>query len=272
MSLFPRILFIVSVALALQSCGGNSGDLLFDAPPPPDANVGGIWDGTATNDLEPGLVTRIIGLVAEDGRTQYFEVDSNTGRPDFTDIGLSFGGFIASMVNVIDGDILIFAPFGTTFAGGLTVVPGTLAGAIDERVSIEGVWFAQTGETGDFAQVFSNGYDLDSSLGITQGNWVGKTSFNGVDLSLTINGQGTIVAGIDGNGCVYTSLAGNGVVLIDPAFNVYEINLNITNCGLLNANDYTGLAFVSEDVVPDDTLTISVNNASNAILIEVTRL
>lgn len=65
-------------------------------------------------------------------------------------------------------------------------------------------------------------------------------------------------------------------MLIDPAFNVYEINLNITNCGSLNANlnanDYTGLAFVSEDIVPDDTLTISVNNASNAILIEVTRL
>ena len=53
-------------------------------------------------------------------------------------------------------------------------------------------------------------------------------------------------------------------------FNVYEININITNCGPLNGS-YVGLGYVSSVFLTDDTFTMSVSNASTAIVIEAIR-
>ena len=212
----PRFIRALALASLLTACGGDNDGFSFQNPADPDAEVGGIWDGTGTSDLDPGLVVRIIGLIAEDGRAQYLEVNSNTGRPDFLDEGIRFAGIISAAQDAISGTIRIYAPVGSSFAGGVTAVDGTLAGVIDERSSVEGIWTAQTGESGDFAQLFSNLYEIDSSLSVTEGVWAGQSSL-GANLSLDINAQGTIT-GIDGNGCVFTSSAANGVVLIDPSF------------------------------------------------------
>jgi len=136
-----RIFVVFCLALLLAACSnGNPGEA-FGPGAATDAAVGGLWDGTGTNDLEPGVV-RVIGVVAEDGRAQYFKVDSNTGRPDFTDDGVQFAGVITSLANVISGNIRIYAPIGTTFANGLTVADGTLDGTITERTDIKGNWTA----------------------------------------------------------------------------------------------------------------------------------
>jgi len=260
-----RMIPAFALASLLTACGGNDNGPTFQPSPSPDAEVGGIWDGTGTSDLDPGIVVRIVGLIAEDGRAQYLEVNSNTGRPDFLDEGIRFGGFISAAQDAISGNIRIYAPVGSLFSGDVTAVDGTLVGVIVERSSIEGIWTAETGESGDFAQLFSDLYERDSSLSVTAGIWAAQSSL-GASMALTINSDGTIT-GFDGNGCVFSSSAANGVVLIDPSFNIYEININITNCGPLNGG-YVGLGYISSVFFPDDTFTMSVANASTAIVIE----
>ncbi len=263
-----RIFVACCFVWLLTACSDSNPGEAFAPSAPADAAVGGLWDGTGTDDLEPGVV-RVIGVVAEDGRAEYFKVDSNTGRPDFTDDGVQFAGTITSLENVISGNIRIYAPVGTTFANGLTVAAGTLAGTITERTDINGVWTAESGDTGTIDQLFSNLYDRDSALSVTQGDWTGTSSVGDV-LALSITSSGTIFAGRDSNGCVYTSAADDGVNIIDPTFNVYEVNINITFCGQLNGS-YSGLGFTSDGSLGEDIFTISVTNNDRAILIEVTR-
>jgi len=90
-------------------------------------------------------------------------------------------------------------------------------------------------------------------------------------LVLDISPSGTI-SGIDTNSpaCVYLSAVDDGVNIIDPTFNVYEININITGCPLANGS-YSGLGFTSDGSLGEDIFTISVTNNDRAILIEVTR-
>ncbi len=270
--LIVRGIFVTCcLTLLLTACSssGTPGDA-FSPGSNPDAAVGGLWIGTGTNDLEPLLVIGILGIVAEDGRAQYFKIDTNTGRPDFTDDGVQFAGVIASTENTISSNIRIYAPVGTTFQNGATVADGTLTGGITERDSINGAWTAESGDTGDFSQLFDILYNRDSSLSITQDStWTGTSSVGGV-LSLSISASGTLFAGVDSNGCIYTSAADDGVNIIDSTFNVYEININITNCGPLNSS-YSGLGFTNDTVSTNDTLTISVTDNDTAILIEVTR-
>ncbi len=269
MLIVHRLFVAGCIALMLAACSNDNPDELFGPGSPINAAVGGLWDGTGTDDLEPGLVVRIIGVVAEDGRAQYFKVDTNTGRPDFTDDGVQFAGIITSLANSISGNIRIYAPIGTTFANGATVANGTLNGDILERESIEGVWTAESGDMGDFSQLFSDLYDRDSSLDVTQGAWTGTSSIGGV-LALSISASGTIFSGVDSNGCIYTSAADDGVNIIDPDFNVYEVNINITNCGPLNSS-YSGLGYTSDGSLGEDIFTISVSDNDTAILIEVTK-
>lgn len=269
MLIYFRVFVAFYFALLLTACSNSNPGESFAPGLATDAAVGGLWIGTGTNDLEPGLVVGILGIVAEDGRAEFFKVDSNTGRPDFTDDGVQFAGVITSLVNEISGNIRIYAPVGTTFANGATVADGTLDGNILERESIEGVWTAESGDTGDFAQLFDVLYDRDSSLSTTAGDWNGTSSIGGV-LTLSISDTGTIVLGADSNGCVYLSAAADGVNIIDPDFNVYEVNIDITGCPVANGS-YSGLGFTSDTVSTNDTLTISVTNNDRAILIEVTR-
>jgi hypothetical protein len=275
MTIFRRTWIVCVVAIFLQGCGRGTGDLLFDVKIAPDVTVGGLWDGTGTDDFQPGLVVRVLGIVAEDGRTQYIKLDPNTGRPDFLDPGVQFGGSVSAVQDIVSGNIIIYAPIGSTFQGGLTAVNGTLDGVIVEGLSVdsfEGIWTAQTGESGTFAQLASESYDKASSLDITTGVWLGTSSIGG-SITLTINSQGTIQPSFDSNGCIYSSTAGNGIVLIDPLSNVYAVNINITNCGLLNSN-YQGLGYVGLLSDPDDldTLTISVDDGTIAFIIEVERV
>ena len=267
-----RIFVACCFVWLLTACSNSNPGEAFSSGSNPDAAVGGLWDGTGTDDLAPGLVVRIIGIVAEDGRAEYFKVDSNTGRPDFSDDGVQFAGVITSLANVISGNIRIYAPVGTTFQNDATVANGTLDGNIVERESIEGVWTAESGDTGNFSQLFDNLYDRDSSLSITNDSWIGTSSIGG-GLVLTISASGDI-AGTDTNGpalgCVYSSAAADGVNIIDPEFNVYEVNINITNCGPFNGN-YSGLGFISDGAFANDTFTISVTNNDTAILIDVAR-
>ena len=264
-----RIFVACCFALLLTACSNSNPGEAFAPGAPTDAAVGGLWDGTGTDDLEPGVV-RIIGVVAEDGRAEYFKVDSNTGRPDFTDDGVQFAGTITSLENVISGNIRIYAPVGTTFQNGATVAAGTLAGTITERTDIKGNWTAESGDTGTIDQFFSNLYDRDSALSVTDGSWTGTSSL-GRPLVLDISPSGTI-SGIDTNSpaCVYLSAVDDGVNIIDPTFNVYEVNIDITGCPLANGS-YSGLGFTSDGSLGEDIFTISVTNNDRAILIEVTR-
>ena len=70
MLIVHRIFVAGCFALMLAACGSSSDDSLFGPGSPVNAAVGGLWDGTGTDDLEPGLVVRIIGVVAEDGRAE----------------------------------------------------------------------------------------------------------------------------------------------------------------------------------------------------------
>ncbi len=265
-----RIFVACCFVWLLTACSNSNPGEAFGPGAPTDAAVGGLWIGTGTNDLEPLLVIGILGIVAEDGRAQYFKVDSNTGRPDFSDDGVQFAGVIVSSQDTISGNIRIYAPIGTTFMNGATVADGTLDGTITERASIKGNWTAESGDTGTIDQFFSNLYDRDSSLDTTRGSWVGKSSIGG-DLVLDISPSGTI-SGIDTNSpaCVYLSAADDGVNIIDPDFNAYEININITGCPVANGS-YSGLGFTSDGSLGEDIFTISVTNNDRAILIEVTQ-
>lgn len=93
------------------------------------------------------------------------------------------------------------------------------------------------GDTGALNIAYNEIYNQPSSLEILQGAW-SYTDRDKLTTSIAINEQGEI-SGDDSDNCQI-----NGIVrIINPQFNAYHININVTECGS-TSGDYEGVSFL----------------------------
>lgn len=244
-----NILVFIVLAGPLTGCGGGGGGDSStpntSTPPPPNQLIGGIWEGTATNNLQPGVVTEVVALVAESGDARFVTSDG-------TQI-VSIGALTVSG-SAVSGDMRAYTPIGFVFSNGQPVVTGTLSGTVQERDSFDGSWAASTGESGDFDMLYNPIYERDSSLALMNGNWVGVDEFQNITSTFDIDGNGA-VNGQDVLGCLYSGQ----ISLLDTNYNAYGFRITVTNCDIANG-DYTGLGVLTDTAVQNDTFVFQMDN------------
>jgi hypothetical protein len=222
---------ILLLVYFLTACGGGGGGGDGSssgnppgAPPAADQAMGGIWFGTSTNSLEPGVVNGVFALSTDDGEFRFI-----TGQ------GIQAVGSFAVSGTHFSGTSIDTAPSGSVLANGQVSTTSTYSGTITEHESVEGAWSSATGESGDFVLTYDDRHATASSLATVTGTY---TSFDESDLpygTITVDPSGNIT-GSDTAGCVY----GGSVQIIDPRYNMYRVNVTIANCGELDGS-YSGL-------------------------------
>ena len=245
----------IFVILSLTACGGGGGGspAPIEPAPDPDASVGGVWHGTSTNSLQPGVVIQIDGLILEDGQGRLFDENFVTYEIDVSSDGDEFSGTVR------------IYPFpGFQLPGGETVLDGTITGTIDERNAIRnGTWTA-SGETGSFDMDYdAPSYEIDVTLAQVAGVWTQLDVLGNPFLTMTIDAAGNF-NGQDVNGCDYTG------TLTDPAFQgdqfdglLVDMETGGLNCPWVG--NFSGQAGLIEDATDPDGLVISVDDDALAI-------
>ena len=225
----------IFVILSLTACGGGGGGspAPIEPAPDPDASVGGVWHGTSTNSLQPGVVIQIDGLILEDGQGRLFDENFVTDEIDVSSDGDEFSG----TVRIYPLPLL-------QFPGGET-----------------------SGETGSFEMAYdAPAYEIDVTLAGVAGTWTFDLRPD-IDfwVTVTIEADGNLF-GQDAQGCVYSC------TLTDPAFQDDQFNgllldWEITDSGVscFIVGNYSGQAVLIEDATDPDVLVIGVDDDTTAI-------
>jgi hypothetical protein len=197
----------------LGACGGGGGGGgapgVAQMPLPPNASPGGIWNGT---DSVSGLA--VVGIVTEAGQFYFIRSD-----------GAQFTGTVSVSGTTVSGNLLGFAPFGTTYADGSNHGTGTLSGTVAERstlnLAIVFTTSAGTATTSNLPMTFNATYDEPSSLATMAG------TFTAVDGSVvSVSGGGSVTGQNATNGCVI-----NGMIsVINPSYNAYGVSYSFASC------------------------------------------
>lgn len=251
--------FVLASILAACSGGGGGGG---NFAPGVNQEVGGIWAGTITSTTINGTF-QLSGVVTESGELQFVSSD---------------GGAVYSGTVQVTGDKVTGTLEAVNFVG--LMPPAALpAGSItiDGTVTSQGVitgTYTGANDSGSFDVTYDPAYERVSNLGKLASDW---TSIGNLQFKSGIGGENDVLAisvaddgsfsGGDTAGCTYT---GNFAV-IDTAFNAYDAQLDITDCGGLNGS-YTGLASLGDDAGTDDTLLLSAANASIGVAINGDRV
>jgi hypothetical protein len=238
------MLGVGSLALLLTSCGGgggsggsNSGN---SAPPPvSNAAVGGIWQGK-----DPISGDDILGVVAEDGRSQFIAFDS----VPFTQY---WGSLTSNGTNISGTNFQVAA--GQDYFG-----TASISGSITARQSMQlTVAFTPaagcpattcgTARTASGTLTFNSLYNRGGALSRTAGNWQDVITGQ----VYNINASGVVFQQDAQTGCVI-----NGQVsVINTNFNAYSANYNFSSCRVpftnLNGTQATGLIVVDDSVTPN---------------------
>ena len=242
----------ILVILSLTACGGGGGGspAPIEPAPDPDASVGGVWHGTSTNSLQPGVI-QFDALILEDGQGRAGDENFVTYEIDVSSDGDEFSGTIRVY-------LLPSAP-------GATVLEGTITGTIDERDTMAGTWTA-SGETGDFEMAYdAPAYEIDVTLAGVADTWTFDLRPD-IDfwVTVTIDAAGNL-NGQDSQGCVYSG------TLTDPAFQGDQfdgllLDLEISDVGgCFIVGNYSGQAALLEDATDPDVLLIAVDDDAVAI-------
>ncbi len=156
--------------------------------------------------------------------------------------------------NVVTGTGSLYAAPGETLADGSTVANLTIsAGTVVESTSLN-VTVDSTGLSIAVTSLFDDTYDRVGDLSVVAAVYADLEIF-GDTFSLTIDGAGLISGLSMATGCV---LSGQ-VAIIDPAANVYGVNLvaDAGTCGALSGN-YDGLGSSQDDMLMDDQFNFAV--------------
>ena len=139
---------------------------------------------------------------------------------------------------------------------------GTLSGTVIQQVSLTASFQSQN-TNGTISVTFDQVYNRPSAFSLAEGTWsevVGSYS-----RSLTIDAAGGIT-GSDSDGCVATGVAS----ILDPNHNFYGVDVDLTQCGVLNGA-YDGFAGLFVDSSTNDNLTAVLTNDSYIIFYSLTR-
>lgn len=250
---------LASILVACSGGGGGGGGGGIAAV---NQEVGGFWAGTITSTTINGTF-QLSGVVTESGELQFVSSD---------------GGAVYSGTVQVTGDQVTGTLEAVNFVG--LMPPAALpAGSItiDGTVTSQGVitgTYTGANDSGSFDVTYDPAYERVSNLGKLASDW---TSIGNLQFKSGIGGENDVLAimvaddgafsGGDTSGCTYTG----SFAIIDTAFNAYDAQLDITDCGGLNGS-YTGLASLGDDAGTDDTLLLSAANASIGVAINVDRI
>ena len=230
--------------IVLASCGGGGGGGTgggggSSAPPIQNASPGGIWQGRDPQGFA------ILGVVAEDGRSQFVVID---GAP-YT----QYWGALTISGNTVSGSNIQVAAgvtyFGTaTLTGGSLVARQTFTGTVN-YTPLAGCPATTCGTSQSFPLnlTFNSVYNQGGALSRIVGNW--RDSETGQ--TVNINSAGVIFAQEAATGCVI-----NGQVsTINTNFNAYSVTYTFASCrfpyNIQNGTTATGLAFVDTSDSPN---------------------
>jgi hypothetical protein len=271
---------LAALALLASGCGGGGGGNRVEtagpaAPPssdggavdePPPASVascdaesdagsgirgdekGGLWVG----ERHPETTERMRLLVAETGEFRWIPPDGWSQQ--------IFGTFLVDDMEMVTTDAVSVSVVGLTWletdATGLD-----MSGTLDEQAGltlefdVAAAFDTPTHMTYAFAAC-NNLYQRDSSLELLAGTYV--TPYT----ALTVDSQGEIFY-------QHGSCVGNGAAeLIDPAFNMYRMEIEMTGCtgNTVHAPGrlFSGLAYLGDsgDEATNDVLEFSLSSAN----------
>lgn len=247
---------VALLAAAFAGCGGGSGGSSAPGPVPPppppvvDALPGGHWFGTVTNEFNV-VTEEYVALVDENGRFRFVSADS----------AVQMSGTFTIVGNDLAGDGIAFADTGVFWLDATSATAVTIEATIVERSEMSGVWTTVAGEFGRFEFFYDpTFYERASPVDLLAGSWIAYDEFLNPQSTLTITTDGSFT-GQNASGC-------NSIgqfVDIDAAFNLYEVQSTIADCPL--AGEYTGLAFLADLLVPNDTLIFAIDNGARAYLL-----
>ena len=241
---FPAIFCLLLIGCGGGGGGGDSSPTSTTPTPVADEKPGGLWEGTTTD--QSGNTQNLVGITTDSGDFRFFSFDT----------GGQFLGDLTVNGSSATGSGLGYAAIGFTWIDGSIFTDITLTGTVNERTSFSGDWEASTGESGTFSFAYNSLYERDSSLSLLSDVWIAYDQFGNPIGSTTIDSSGRI-DGQDAAGCLYSGQ----INLIDPAYNVYDIALNVVNCGSANG-DYTGLGFLADDLAQNDTFYYAVDKGT----------
>ncbi len=207
-----------------------------------------VLNGCATTDTEANIKAAAPRAPLDGIWTGEFEFDSgNRGQYDFTAVHLAAKAYAFSQraKAVCIGSVQLqadnYASEYVLYAldGGPFDV-ATLTGKLTEGNKIASRFVTQNGgESGVLELTYNPIYNLPSSLSATQGGW-SYTDGDGLTTEFLIQEAGTIT-GHDSIGCAYQG----HLSIIDPSYNAYQIQVEITACGSVGGN-YAGISFMQD--------------------------
>lgn len=113
----------------------------------------------------------------------------------------------------------------------------TITGELNDGIINSHFVTLNGGDTGSLTISYNDIYEQDSSLEKLSGGWH-FTDRDGLLIKLSIDELG-IVQGQDSDQCEYTGQ----IAIIDADYNVYDVAMNIANCGSVNGT-YNGMAYL----------------------------
>ena len=245
------ILTTIAFAFALSACGGG-GSGGGSQLPPPLQSVAGIWEGQLVAGAVVNDVSCLITEAGEGACTLYEPVT-----------GAIIGGLRAQIAvvnrNQLSGSGTAYTvpgyvlPDGVSTLADVTVTGGT----VSTRNSVE-LRFSILGSSGVLTVNFNGIYDRDSSLDAVAGAYSGF-EIDGQLASFSVDTNG-VLFGETLSGCEMTGQ----VIVIDPAYNGYDVNVNLNGCQGFNGG-YGGLFATGDSAATNDALSFAVFNNAGAI-------
>ena len=219
-------------------CSVNPSSTTAVIADPTNESAGGIWFGTDSEG------DQLVALITETG--QFHLLD---------EFGFQGSGVLSvSSANEVSADFQTLPPVGVQFADGSPFADCSISGAIVERSALNGT-VACTTNGGSESSVTVNLsyqaiYELDSSLAMITGTWT-DSSDPGSDV-VNVDATG-LITGQDGgaSGCIYSGQ----VTLIDPNYNVYDIEWTYSSCNgdsELDGATFSGLGAIDNTISPTE--------------------
>jgi len=246
--MFRRLLPMSAFSLVVAGCGGGAGPHIPQPgppePPEAEASAGGLWQGTSS------LGFGVVGLVSESGRFHFIQDD-----------GVQLVGTITTSQDELSANFVGYVPFREKLGDGSTTGVGSLSGNLVERSSISADISFTTSRGAEsestIALSYNPVYERDSSPAAVAGNYL-DTERNVV---INVNADGELFSQDPRSHCIT-----NGTVsVIDPAFNLYRVEYEFSNCkgheDILNGTVAEGLAALDDTQSPE-TLILGVEIAA----------
>jgi len=221
-------------------------------PPPPPQTPGGIWSGQS---VTAGSTDDIGCVVTETLQFACVITDTVTGDV----VASSQGTVQIANGDQVSGSGTLYAIPGFTLNDGSTVAALTITGGtVSERTTLD-LTIDAAGATATVSTTYDTIYDRGSNLATVAAVYTTFDIF-GDTSTFAIDASGGITA-LSNTGCVI-----NGQVsIIDPAYNAYDIALDVTNCGGLNGM-YDGLGLTQDSAAIDDVFVFAVFTAQTVIV------